>query len=182
MELAMELREVNVGQRLVVGVVAPYDEISYLTPDPNGERIRRGAFARSIAHRAGKVPLLRAHSTAMRYGMSRTFTEEASGLVGEFVVYDGDLGDQLLEECRSGYLGAMSAGWLPLDARRGTDGVREITEAKLVEASLLGLGAYEGAGLLAVRNAQNLDAILAPFRARPDVNLDPIAPLAYRSR
>jgi len=180
MELAMELRECNPAQRLIIGCVAPYDEISYLTPDPNGERIRCGAFARSIAHRAAKIPLLRAHQTAMRYGMSRAFTEDASGLIGEFVVYDGEHGDQLLEECRTGYLGAMSAGWLPLDARRGPDGVREITEAKLVEASLLGLGAYDGASMLAVRSAERLDDLLAPFRARPDVNLDPIPPLTYR--
>jgi phage head maturation protease len=97
-------------------------------------------------------------------------------------VNPGDRGDLLLEDCRDGYLASMSAGWLPLDARRGADGVREITEAKLVEVSLVGLPAYEGAGLLAVRSAQNLDELLAPFRARPDVNLDPIAPLAYRRR
>lgn len=178
--LAMELREVNESQRLVIGVITPYDEISYLTPDPNGERIRRGAFGRSISHRSAKVPLLRAHDRSTRFGMSRSFTDDASGLIGEFAVNHGDRGDQLLEECRDGYLGAMSAGWLPLDARRAADGVREITEAKLVEVSLVAVPAYEGAQLIATRNAQDLDAMLAPFRCRPDVNLDPIPPLTYR--
>ena len=43
-ELAMEIRAVDVDERTIAGVVAPYDEISYLTPDPAGERIIRGAF------------------------------------------------------------------------------------------------------------------------------------------
>jgi uncharacterized protein len=178
--LTMELRSVDTGSRVVVGVVAPYDEVSYLTPDPNGERIRRGAFARSIAHRGAKIPLLRAHGREVRYGLSRSFEETAGGLLGEFVVNHGDEGDRLLEDCRDGYLGAMSAGWVPLDGRRAADGVREITEAKLVEVSLVGLPAYEGAAMLAVRSAESLDALLAPFRARPAVNLDPIPPLVYR--
>jgi Escherichia/Staphylococcus phage prohead protease len=187
--LAMELREVDEAERVIVGVVAPYDEITYLVNDPNGERIRRGAFSRSIAHRGAKIPLLRGHSkaagsdslrpTGIRYGLSRTFSEDAGGLLGEFVVNRGDPGDLLLEDCRNGYLGALSAGWLPLDARRGSDGVREISEAKLVEVSIVAVPAYEGAAMLAVRNAQDLDALLAPFRARPDVNLDPITPLPY---
>jgi HK97 family phage prohead protease len=178
----MELREVDEAQRVIVGIVTPYDEISYLVPDPNGERIRRGAFGRSIAHRAAKVPLLRNHDRSTRLGVSRTFSEEAGGLLGEFVVNPGDPGDLLLEDCRNGYLDALSAGWLPLDAHRGTDGVREITEAKLVEVSVVAVPAYEGAAMLAVRNAQDLDALLAPFRARPDVNLDPITPLPYGRR
>lgn len=181
----MELREVDESERVVVGVVAPYDEVSYLTPDPNGERIRRGAFGRSIAHlasrkRRGGIPLLRGHDRAVALGESRTFTEGGDGLVGEFVVNHGEQGDRLLEDCRDGYLRGMSAGWVPLDARRGSDGVREITEAKLVEVSLVAVPAYEGAAMLAVRNAQDLDEMLAPFRARPDVNLDPIPPLVYR--
>jgi HK97 family phage prohead protease len=186
----MELREVDEPRRLVVGVVAPYDEVSFLTPDPNGERIRRGAFAKSIRQRGAKIPLLRGHAktsgttdrpTGIRYGLSRSFDDGPEGLLGEFVVNHGDLGDRLLEDCRDGYLGAMSAGWVPLNASRGADGVREITEAKLVEVSLVAVPAYDGA-LVAVRNAQDLDELLAPFRARPDVNLDPIAPLAYRRR
>jgi len=180
--LNMELRDVDERQRLIVGVVAPYDEVTYLVADPNGERVRRGAFARSIAHRGAKIPLLRNHDRTTRLGVSRTFTEDGAGLLGEFLVNNGDPGDLLLEDCRNGYLGALSAGWLPLDARRGSDGVREVVEAKLVEVSAVAVPAYEGAAMLAVRNAQDLDALLAPFLARPDVNLDPIAPLAYRHR
>jgi HK97 family phage prohead protease len=180
--LAMELRDVNESQRLIVGVVAPYDEVSYLTPDPNGERIRRGAFAKSIEQRATKIPLLRRHDQALRLGQSREWQDDAGGLLGTFGVNPGDAGDALLSDCRDGYLGGLSAGWIPMGRTRGKDGVGEITEAKLIEVSAVAVPAYDGAALLAVRDAQDLDALLAPFRARPDVNLEPIAPLVYRSR
>ena len=61
-EVLMELRRVDLAERIAVGVVAPYDEVSYLTPHIEGERIKRGAFARSIAHHRGGIPALRNHS------------------------------------------------------------------------------------------------------------------------
>lgn len=182
-ELAMELREVRESERLVIGIVAPYDETTYLVNDPMGERISRGAFEKSIRQRGDRIPILRAHDRAKRMGKSRTFVEERGGLVGTFEINPGDEGDLFLSQCRDGYYGGLSAGFLPLGRiERGDDGAREIREAKLVEVSAVGVAAYEGAGLLAVRSAQDLDAILAPFRARPDVNLAPIPPLAYRPR
>lgn len=178
-ELAMELRSVDEPQRLVVGVVVPYDELTYLTPDPRGERVKRGAFARSIAHRGDRIPVFRNHDRSLRMGVSRSFTESHDGLLGEFRINDGDPGDALLEEARSGYLGGLSAGFIPLDRGRSADGAAEVIEGKLEEVSLVGHPAYAGS-VLAVRNAQDLDDLLAPFRARPDVNLSPIPPMAYR--
>lgn len=177
--LAMELRDVRASERVILGVVAPYDEISYLVPDPMGERVCRGAFRRSIAARGAKVPLLRGHDTNRRYGLSQSFTEDPEGLQGMFRVNDGDAGDDLLADCRNGYLAAMSCGFQPVKVTRGADGVREVQEAKLVEVSLVGVPAYEGAGLLAVRNAQ---LVQPSFPPRPDVNLDPVPRLAYRPR
>lgn len=181
--LAMEIRSVSPSERVVVGVIAPYDETSFLVNDPGGERIRRGAFARSIAHRSAKIPLLRNHDQSSRMGVSRSFTDTAEGLLGEFVVNAGDAGDALLEDARNGYLGAMSAGFMPVGrTERGADGAREVAEAKLVEVSLVAIPAYEGGGLLSVRSAESLDELLAPFRARPDVNLAPLPPMGYGSR
>jgi HK97 family phage prohead protease len=180
-QLAMELRTVEIAERVVVGIVVPYDETSYLTPDPAGERILRGAFTRSIQHRGGRIPLLVGHNREKKMGTSRAFRESDDGLVGEFVVNPGPTGDAFLAECRDGYYGALSAGFAPVHSRRGADGAREVTEGKLVEVSALAVPAYEGAAMLAVRSAQDLDVMLAPFRARPDVNLSPIPPLVYRS-
>ena len=180
MTLNMEIRSVNESARLVVGVVAPYDETTYLTLDPNGERIRRGAFARSIAHRGTSIPLLRNHDVERRMGTSRKFEDTEDGLLGEFVVNDGEPGDALLTELRQGYLAGLSVGFTRLRSERAADGARDVTEAKLVEVSTVGVPAYEGAAVLAVRSAQNLDELLAPFRNPPVVDLSPIPPLVFR--
>ena len=70
MNLAMEIRSVDLEERTLVGVVAPYDEVSYLVPDPGGERIMRGAFAKSIRQRSDKIPLHDNHGTDRRLGIS----------------------------------------------------------------------------------------------------------------
>jgi len=176
-ELMMELRSVDETERVVVGVVAPYDEVTYLTPNPEGERIRRAAFRRSLDHREAKIPLLRNHDRTLELGRSRRFTDTAEGLVGEFVVHGGPQGDALLDDTRNGYLPAMSVGFQAVRVERGDGGVREVHEARLVEVSLVAVPAYAGAAMLAVRNAQDLDELLAPFANRPTVDLSPIPPV-----
>jgi hypothetical protein len=171
---AMEVRSLDASTRTLVGVAVPYGETTLLTSDPAGERFVPGAFARSIAHRGSKVPLLANHETERVMGYSTSFDDGDDALVGTFRVNDGDQGDALLADLRNGYYSGLSVGFVPLRSRRADDGVREHTEAKLVEVSTVGVPAYEGAGLLAVRSAQSLDDLLAPFLARPDVNLQPI--------
>jgi uncharacterized protein len=180
-ELAMEIRSVDADRRQVVGIVAPYDEVSYLTPDPNGERILRGAFRKSIKERSAKVPFLRNHDQTRKLGTSIRFADDPTGLVGEFQIVGGDHGDMLLDDLRNGCLDAMSVGFQPVRASRGADGVREVNEARLVEVSVVAIPAYTGAAVLAVRNAQNLDDLLAPFRNAPPVDLSPVTPVMYRS-
>jgi HK97 family phage prohead protease len=182
LELPMELREVDDQARQIVGVVVPYDEVTYLSPHPGGERVARGAFAKSIAQRSGKVPLFRNHDHARKLGHSIGWTDDAAGLTGTFAILPGAHGDELLEDCRNGCLDSLSAGFIPLVAPRGRDGVVTVRDAKLHEVSVTALPAYQGAGLLAVRSATQLDDLLAPFRNPPAVNLAPLAPIGYRSR
>jgi uncharacterized protein len=181
-ELIMEVRHVDADAREMVGIVAPYDEVTYLTPDPQGERILRGAFAKSIRQRGGKIPLLRNHDQSRKVGNSSRFSDSADGLVGEFKIVAGDHGDLMLDDLRNGCLDMLSVGFQPLTAVRGADGVREVKEARLVEVSVVAVPAYQGATVLAIRNAQNLDEMLAPFRSRPIVNLDPVPAVVYRPR
>jgi HK97 family phage prohead protease len=167
----MELRNVEPDERLIVGIVVPYDETTYLTGDPAGERIRRGAFTKGISQRGDRIPLLRNHDRARKLGRSRSFTETREALVGEFIVNDGAPGDELLSDVRAGYLDSLSVGFVPLQRSRDGDGVNVIVEAKLGEVSMVALPAYEGAAMLSVRNAQNLDDLLKPFVNRPHVDL-----------
>lgn len=179
-QLSMEVRSLQEDQRTITGIAVPYDATTYRVP--GGEVVRRGAFARSIQMRAGKVPLCRAHDPHEVYGYSTSWIEADEGLEGSFRVNDGALGDQLLIDVRNGYLPAMSVGFEAVrdGVVRNADGVREVREAKLVEVSLCGIPAYEGAAVLSVRTAQDLDALLAPFQNIPKWDLDPLPPIRYR--
>ena len=119
--LHMEIRNVDMSERTITGVCAPYDEVSYLVPDPNGERIIRGAFSKSLRQRADKVLLFRGHDHSRAVARSRTFADNDNGLVGVFHARPSLLGDEALEEARDGYLPGMSVGFKPLQQRRGED-------------------------------------------------------------
>ena len=169
--LAMEIRSVDVAERTITGVCAPWDEVSYLVPDPGGERILRGAFSKSLAQRHDKVLLFRAHDHTRAIARSRQFTDDQAGLTGVFHARPSVAGDEALEEARDGYLPGMSVGFMPVQHRRGRDGVREVVEARLLEVSLVPIPAYEGARVLAVREAA------AGVEFPPlDVDLSPILP------
>lgn len=175
-ELVMDVRDVDEATRLIVGRVAPYDETSYLTPDPSGERIVRGAFGKSIRQREARIPLLvgHGHGTAA-VGLSTGWEDDTEGLQGTFRVKPGNVGDEVLADVRGGFLPAMSVGFRPLALGRGDDGATLVREAKLLEVSLCAVGAYEGAAVLAVRMAAHLDQLLAPFANPPHVDLTPFA-------
>lgn len=144
-ELAMELRGADMDARTITGTVVPYDEVSYLVPDPSGERIARGAFAKSIRQRADRVPLFRNHEHGVMLGSSRSWADGADGLTAVFGVRPGQLGDEVLEEVRGGWLPGLSVGFRALTRARGQDGVTEVREAQLAEVSLVTIPAYEGA-------------------------------------
>jgi HK97 family phage prohead protease len=177
--LAMEVRSVDEEARTVIGRCVPYDTTSYLTPKgPSGERVIRGAFAKSISERAGKIFLYRAHDHAHAIGRSTGWQEEPDGLLGSFHIRPAPLGDDVLAELRDGYLPGMSCGFRPIKTRRGKDGATEVVEAALMEVSLVSIPAYEGAEVLALRHKADVAAIMATFGSRPDIDLSPI-PLPF---
>lgn len=165
-QLPMELRGVEVPRREIHGRVAPYDETSYLAGDPGGERLARGCFAKSIRQREDRIPLVLHHDLGRAVGMSRSWQDGAAGLDAVFRLRRSPEGDQALEDVHDGYLPGLSVGFLPLSRHRGLDGVAEVSEGRLVEVSLVLVGAYDGAKVLATRQAR-LDALLAPFKNRP---------------
>lgn len=174
-ELAMELRAVDPAGRTVSGVVAPYDEVSYLVPDPAGERIVRGAFRKSIEQKGSKIRLFTGHENRKAgVGHAVVWEDGPEGLVGTFRLSDTVRGREVLEELVSDDYGGLSVGFRPLVSTRGEDGVREVREAALMEVSLVGLPAYASARVLAVRGAEELAELLAPFTNRPVVDLAPI--------
>jgi len=175
MNLDMEVRSVSSPKREVEGIAAPYDETTRLVPLAGGERFRFRCFARSIEHRGDKVPLFLNHDMSHMVGRSLRWADDMAGLVGVFKVREGDEGDRILSEVEDGFLPALSVGFEPIRHTRGADGATEHQEARLVEVSLVTVGAYAGAAVTGVRAAQPArEQLLAPFLNPPQINLAPI--------
>jgi hypothetical protein len=172
----MEIRAVHEDERLIEGIVAPYDEVSLLTGDPYGERILRHAFTRSITQRGDRIPLFINHDHNRGVGMSRDWSDSTDGLTGVFRVRDTPEGDKALLDVREKYLTGMSVGFIPVDRKPGKDGVMEVREARLFEVSLCLIGAYEGAAVLASRVAQQTEDLLRPFANPPELPIPFVAP------
>lgn len=169
-QLPMELRHTDPELRQITGVCVPYDEVSYLTPNPQGERVLRGAFTKSIQQAGGRIFLFRSHDHAHPVGRSVDFTDEPDGLHGTFQIRQTALGDETLDDLRDGYLPAMSVGFRALQTRRGKSGETEIVEGMLKEVSLLPIGAYDGARVLALRSPS------ASLEIPQVVDLSPVLP------
>lgn len=146
------LTAVDAPGRTVDLVCVPYDELSYFTQNPNGERVLPGAFAG--ADPSG-VFLFRAHDHANPIGRAVALWEEPDGLHGTFQIRENHDGDLALADIVDGYLPACSIGFRPVEARPGAQGETVIIRGQLKEVSLLPMGAYDGARVLALRNAHN---------------------------
>jgi len=172
---ALELRvAADTSQRIIEGIVVPWGETSYLTPDPQGERFVRGALSRSIEQRGDRVRLFSNHGHQRAVGRATAWkANHPAGCWAAFKVRRGGDADELLDDIAEGLLDAFSVGFRPVRERRTPDGVREVIEAELHEVSLVPIGAYDGARVLATR-ARVIAPTLPPM---PPVNLTPIPPL-----
>lgn len=183
-DLPMQLRSVDPARREIVGLVAPYDQTTYLVPTPGGERLRPGCFTKSIAERGDRIPLTVGHEhRTAAVGKSLHWDDGPEGLLATFSVRAGEEGDRVLADAFDGYLADLSVGFEPTKhgIRRGVDGAIEVTEGRLREVSLVAVGAYAGAQVMSVRSAEevraDLDALLAPFLNPPRVDMSPLPPL-----
>jgi len=145
----------NAEQRIMSLLLVPYGEVSYLTKFTQGERFLRGAFKKAAAEFRGRrtpLYLFRAHNHDRAVGRALSLTETPEGPLAEFRVASTPAGDEVVEEYREGLLNAVSVGFRTIIAGiNRTDGVREVREAGLLEASLLPVAAYEGAQVVGYR-------------------------------
>ena len=175
--IGMEFRGADVSKREIVGVVAPYDQVTHLVKDPGGEVLMRGAFTKSITDRPTKIPLFLNHNHDTIFGYSASWDDGPTELTGVFKVRDGAAGDQLLIDASEGYLPGMSIDFHPVQAKRRSDGVVAVREAKLAGVSLVTIPAYDAAQVVATR-AQTfpLIDISKLFGPRPEIDLSPLPP------
>jgi HK97 family phage prohead protease len=181
----LELRVPDVSERIVEGIVVPWNEVTFLTADPRGERFRSGSLTRTIKERGDRVKLFRNHDHDQAVGRAVQWkATHEGGCWAQFRIAATVAGDEVLAEVREGMLDAFSVGFLPKRETRGADGAREIIEAQLHEVSLCPIGAYDGARVLAMRSSGSHGHTGAPqatIPPMPEVDLSPLVlPMRWR--
>jgi HK97 family phage prohead protease len=189
--IVYECRNLVVDERVISGIVMPYNETSYLVPDPKGERFLPGSLTRSVKAKGDRIKLFRApssrehdHATAIARAMSFD-ARHPDGLWAEWRVGKTPAGDAALNEVAEGLLDAFSVGFRAIRAGRGADGAREVAEAELLEVNILPLGAYDGARVLETRapapglTRDELEQWLAEHPA-PAIDRRPLPDLRFR--
>jgi Escherichia/Staphylococcus phage prohead protease len=176
----IEWRAVSTDERIVSGIAVPWNETSYLTPDPKGERFLPGSLTRTVKARGDRLKLFRGgrehqHDAAIARPISLD-PRHADGLWIDWKIGRTPAGDAALAEVAEGLLDAFSVGFRAIRTGRGADGAREVAEAELLEVQLLPLGAYDGARVLEVRSPSarpvGLEDLDAWLREHPEPEVD----------
>ena len=146
---SLEVRESADGRR-VCGIAAPFNKRfgtgSYV------EEFARGAFAKSIADRGDKIPLLEGHrQDAMPLGRAIHLEERTDGLYAEFLISRTGRGEEALalaiaaaEELDPGSLGLT---WLAATPLAPIPGRPDVTPAEIAAQDDAGLAASSEAAL-----------------------------------
>jgi len=165
----LELRLANVAERIVEGIVVPYNETSFMTPDPRGERFMPGSLTRTIRERGERIKLFRSHEHKVAVGKAVSWNPtNGGGCWAQFRIANTPAGDAVLTEVREGMLDAFSVGFLPKRETRGADGARQIIDADLHEVSLCPIGAYDGARVVTTRSPSTVGGLeWTTFDRRP---------------
>lgn len=131
----------------VVGLVVPYDEITYRTEHPDGERFVGGAFGYDeVATYAGRrYPVVLDHDPRFRVGTIVHLAEVRQGLLaGIRFDQDGETARRAAEIAASGPIG-LSVGFYTLQTARGDLGERVVVSARLDHVSIVPDPAYASA-------------------------------------
>jgi HK97 family phage prohead protease len=156
----LELRTISMDERTVEGLAVPWGEVSYLTPDPGGERFLPGAFTKSLRERSAALKLFLAHDHSHAVGRAlKLDARHPDGLWSSWQFFRTPAGDAALAEAAEGALDMFSVGFRPVKSRRAADGVRDVQEAELHEVSIAPIGAYQGARVLAMRTPAEADGL-----------------------
>jgi len=178
--------DVNASERIIEGVVVPFDTVATVRDSPGGPMYRE-AIARSAVDgvQAGSVLLdylteppraYNTHEGSRLAGRGIAADAGEGGLWMRFRVARTAAGDELLglTDATEGppVLADMSVQFRPVAERRREDGVIERTAIDIRRVTVVPQGAYEGAQITAVRAAAE-DDMPAPNGTAPAADDQP---------
>ena len=134
----MDVAAADLAERTIEGVVVPYNEVGTIA----GRNYR---FAPgSVRAARSRTPLLVDHDRSQPIGRLEELVETDGALLGRFRVDATPAGDTALVQAASGSRGSLSLGAELVSSSPAGD-VIDVSEALILEASLLALGAFAGA-------------------------------------
>jgi HK97 family phage prohead protease len=143
--LRFELQDLDADpdERTIEGTIVPYGEIGTI----QGVRYR---FAPgSVRAARARTPLLVDHDRSQPIGTLAELVDSETGLTARFKVDATPAGDTALVQAASGSRGSLSVGAELVEAASDGD-ITNVSEALLLEASLLALGAFPSANVTRV--------------------------------
>jgi len=151
----------------ITGYALTWDCIS------DGFSFQKGCFSKSIAERAGKIPLMIVHasngaSVFETVGFLTELVEDDHGLLIKAEFLDTSLAIAAREQALAGGIKAMSIGAKPLNFTR-TANLVSVTEAKLIEVTLTNVPVDTDAEILSVRS----EGAATETVTLPEPNLEP---------
>ena len=124
----------------ISGLAVPWDVVATVS-DGTSVQFARGAF--DVTQKAAK--LIENHDMTQLRGVVSTLTDSPQGLEFEATLADTRASRDAVALLQSGAYDSVSVGAMPITFSTDPDGVMTVTEAKLVELSLVAVPAYEDA-------------------------------------
>lgn len=125
----------------------------------DGYQFLRGAFKRSLAERAGKIPLLIRHvkhgtHVLETVGFIERGEEDETGLMIHAPLLDTELAQTVRRQALAGGVKSFSVKATPLQYDRDEHGVIVSREAKLVDVTLTNMPVDPGAEIMSIRSEE----------------------------
>src|SRR5262245_6645234 len=165
----MEVSAADVVERTIEGTIVPYGELG--TIGGKQYRFRPGSLTLARA----RTPLLVDHDRGRPIGVLAKLTETEAGALGRFKVDETPEGELALKQAASGSRGSLSVG-AEIDDVEELDGVLEVSAARMLEASLLALGAFPSAAVTHVQAELEEHEPAESEESNPDQTELPVEP------
>ena len=136
----MDVATADLAKRTIEGTIVPFGEVGRIAG--TDYRFRPG----SVRLARARTPLLVDHDRKNPVGVLSELEENDSGILARFSIDQTPDGDRALIQAASGSRGSLSIGAEVEDSLEAGS-VIDVTKARVVEVSLLALGAFAGAGV-----------------------------------
>ena len=142
----------------------------HTSTDQGGDRVKRGAFARTVKAQGGKVPLLWQHDTQEPIGVSLSLEEDEVGLkVHGQINLEVQRGAECYALLKQGAIRGLSFGYDVVRSSPGTNGAyRNLEELKLYEISPVTFPMHLEAGVERVKALMQDGAKYVDFTTTDD--------------